>query len=97
MNCSLFIPSSSDPYCELKRSLQRFKGKEFAFNRLTIRNYSLPPPSPPLAVPGASRDSRAAGVERDVVGVGGEAGEDSIGISVGERVDLNRIVGDGGD
>lgn len=50
-----------------------------------------------LALPGASSDSRAAGVKGDMVCVGGETGEYSIRISVGESVDLNGVVGNGCD
>lgn len=44
-------------------------------------------------LPGSGGDSRAAAVEGDVRGVGGEARQDAVRISVGKSVDLHRVVG----
>lgn len=49
--------------------------------------------SRPSSVPGSGSHSRAASVEGDMCGVGGEPGQDTIWIPVRKRVDLHRVVG----
>lgn len=44
-------------------------------------------------VPGTGGDSRAAAVEGDMCGVGGEPRQDAVGLAVWKRVDLHCVVG----
>lgn len=70
---------------------------QYSIEHCSFKNIKTTTTIKPLALPGASSDSCAAGVEGDVVCVGGETSEYSIGISVGECVDLNGVVGNGCD